>query len=1192
MNNGNKKIILLVEDEAIIAMTEKMELEKYGYSVHHVATGEKAVKTILEEIFPIELILMDIDLGPGIDGTQAAEQILNHKDIPVVFLSSHIEPEVVEKTEKISSYGYVVKNSGIVVLDASIKMALKLFNAKIERKQAEENVSLSEENYRFVFLNMNSYNSLYEVVMDNEGRPYDFRFIMVNYAYEEYVGKKASELIGKTLLEVYPKTEQYWIDKMAEAALTGMPVHFRNFSREMNTYTEINLYTPKKGQLAMTTANITERKQAEMKMRAEEENLRITLNSIGDAVISTDNQGRVVRMNPVAEMLCGWKESEAYGKKLEEVFCIVNGVTRQRIDTPLESVMRTGTVVGLANHTLLLSKDGKEWQIADSAAPIITTGGDITGVVLVFRDVTEQYEKDRQLKERLKELNCFYKMAEIVEKPDIALKDILQETAELIPQSWQHPEICEACITLHGQTFQTANFTFTNWYLSSDLIVNGIVSGEVTICYHEEKPSRDEGPFLTEERKLLDVVAERLGRIIERKQLEENLHSIEWMLSGKEQNEKKYTPEYGDLTELNENGLILSSLGKDQLIQISLEYLDLLETSSAVYEKNGDYSLGMFSSGWCQLLDAASRKLCRTDNNKEALSCGKWLCHESCWRDASMKSIESGRPVDVECVGGLRLYAIPVRADGEIIGAINFGYGNPPKDDIKLQKLSDLYQIPIEVLRKKRDEYQTRPQFIIDYAKKRIENSAKLIENLVERKQAEVDRRESLKRLEFALQAGKLGMWDWNPQTGAVVYSDLWAQMLEYRLDEVEPTVEFFKQRIHPDDLVAVLDRLTGHVEGRLPVYKSEHRIRTKSGRWLWVLDLGKIAEWDKDGRPVRVTGLIADITDRMQLEIELAETAERFKALHNASFGGIAIHDNGIILECNQGLSEMTGYSLSELIGMNGLLLIAPEHREMVKNKIATGYEKPYEANGLTKNGDIFPMVLEARNVPYKGKNVRTVEFRDITERKQAEEEIKKQLIEKETLLREVHHRVKNNIGNIESFLALQNDSIDNPEAKSVIKDAISRVQSIRILYDKLLVSKDLHEVSIKNYIENLIDSLHEVFADQDNIFIEATISDFNIKSKEAITIGIIINELLTNAFKYAFKDRAKGAVTVSIEKIGKMVTVIIQDNGIGIDERISENKSPGFGLTIVKMLVEQLKGTHSMVNNNGTKSVIQFEI
>jgi PAS domain S-box-containing protein len=129
------------------------------------------------------------------------------------------------------------------------------------------------------------------------------------------------------------------------------------------------------------------------------------------------------------------------------------------------------------------------------------------------------------------------------------------------------------------------------------------------------------------------------------------------------------------------------------------------------------------------------------------------------------------------------------------------------------------------------------------------------------------------------------------------------------------------------------------------------------------------------------------DITEHKLAEESLRESEERFKALHNASFGGIAIHDKGKILECNQGLSEMMGYSRDELFLMDGFLLIAPDSRELVKNNVAAGFEKPYEAFGMRKNGEIFPMMLEARSVPYKGKMVRTVEFRDITERKHAEE-------------------------------------------------------------------------------------------------------------------------------------------------------------------------------------------------------------
>ncbi|MDZ7836910.1 MAG: PAS domain S-box protein [Actinomycetota bacterium] len=135
----------------------------------------------------------------------------------------------------------------------------------------------------------------------------------------------------------------------------------------------------------------------------------------------------------------------------------------------------------------------------------------------------------------------------------------------------------------------------------------------------------------------------------------------------------------------------------------------------------------------------------------------------------------------------------------------------------------------------------------------------------------------------------------------------------------------------------------------------------------------------------------IHDITSRKQAEQQLKESEQRFKILHNASFGGIAVHDKGLILECNQGLSDITGYSINELVGMDGLLLIAPDYRAFVMNKITSGYEEVYEAYGIRKNQEIYPITLEAKNMPYNGKQVRAVEFRDITERKQTEEALQR---------------------------------------------------------------------------------------------------------------------------------------------------------------------------------------------------------
>jgi diguanylate cyclase (GGDEF)-like protein/PAS domain S-box-containing protein len=138
--------------------------------------------------------------------------------------------------------------------------------------------------------------------------------------------------------------------------------------------------------------------QREDALRENETNLAITLNSIGDAVMATDPTGRVTRMNSTAERLSGWTLADAMGRSLAEVFCIINAATREPVADPVQLVMAQAQVVGLANHTVLLAKDGREYQIADSAAPIRNASGEIVGVVLVFSDVTERYRAEEALR--------------------------------------------------------------------------------------------------------------------------------------------------------------------------------------------------------------------------------------------------------------------------------------------------------------------------------------------------------------------------------------------------------------------------------------------------------------------------------------------------------------------------------------------------------------------------------------------------------------------------------------------------------------------------------------------------------------------------------------------------------------------------------------------------------------------------
>ena len=268
-----------------------------------------------------------------------------------------------------------------------------------QRRQAEERLRASEERYRCLIENMTAGFALHEMIYDADGEPCDYRYLEVNPAFEHMTGTTAAALIGHTISEVMPNTEDYWIRTFGRVAKTGEPTSYQNYAREIGRHFDVWVYAPAPDTFAVMCLDITDRVEAHEALRAKEEHLRVTLDSIGDAVITTDTEGRVTAMNPIAERLTGWPEDEAQGRHLPEVFRIINARTRAMVEDPAAKVLASGEIVGLANHTMLLARDGSEYHIADSGAPIRDHSGTIRGVVLVFRDVSEEYA----LRERLQQ---------------------------------------------------------------------------------------------------------------------------------------------------------------------------------------------------------------------------------------------------------------------------------------------------------------------------------------------------------------------------------------------------------------------------------------------------------------------------------------------------------------------------------------------------------------------------------------------------------------------------------------------------------------------------------------------------------------------------------------------------------------------------------------------------------------------
>lgn len=497
------KKLLLVEDQAIIAMNQKRILEKNGFTVEVANDGENALRAV--DVDPeISLVLMDIDLGTGMDGTQAAEYILQKRELPIIFLTSHTEKEYVDKVKKITGYGYVLKDAGEFVLIESIHIAFTLFEAKQEaqqhladNKEAYRELEARETRLQHVNRVLHSIRNVNQIITEVsetdtlldtacriliETSGYHKAWIVrtangvpvepfYHSGFDSSFEPMEAELkdgriprCARKALEGHelvinedPANEcsdcvfqrQYAPDACGYGETVTMTVSleyngesFGWLSVILPTFhidnpDEIHLFKEVAGDISFALHNIRmneEKREAVEALRLSEENLRITLDSIGDAVIATDLEGRIARMNGVAERLTGWSKEEANGKPLGKIFYIINVDTGVRVEDPVNKVRRTGSIVGLANHTILVSRGGERYQIADSAAPIRNREEQITGVVLVFRDVTEEYRKSREIAESKEFLDAV--MNSIQDGVSVLNSDLTIRYVNPVMQEW------------------------------------------------------------------------------------------------------------------------------------------------------------------------------------------------------------------------------------------------------------------------------------------------------------------------------------------------------------------------------------------------------------------------------------------------------------------------------------------------------------------------------------------------------------------------------------------------------------------------------------------------------------------------------------------------------------------------------------------------------------------------------------
>lgn len=375
-----------------------------------------------------------------------------------------------------------------------------------------------------------------------------------------------------------------------------------------------------------------------------------------------------------------------------------------------------------------------------------------------------------------------------------------------------------------------------------------------------------------------------------------------------------------------------------------------------------------------------------------------------------------------------------------------------------------------------------------------------------------------------------------------------------------------------------------------------ETQWRRYDGKVIWVRESARTVR-DKDGKTLYYEGVAEDISEQKKAERALEKEKAYFDQLFEEAPEAISVTTSkGKILRVNEEFTRLFGFTKQEAVGKYLDDLIAPKeyHDEAVDitQKVARGMKGFYETQRRHKDGSLIDVSLLVSPVLMNKKQVAVYGiYRDITEQKKAEKTIEASLKEKDVMLREIHHRVKNNLQIIISLLRLQSAQIKNKKDLEMFKESQDRIRSMALIHEKLYQSEDLARVEFSRYIQSFASHLFRTYqVDPNSIRLHTEVEKFSIDINRAIPLGLIINELLSNSLKHAFPDGRKGDIHVKLHSHPKGRTLTIKDNGVGLPDDLDLQNAETLGMQLITSLVNQISGTLEVKREEGTTFVINF--
>jgi PAS domain S-box-containing protein len=472
--------------------------------------------------------------------------------------------------------------------------------------------------------------------------------------------------------------------------------------------------------------------------------------------------------------------------------------------------------------------------------------------------------------------------------------------------------------------------------------------------------------------------------------------------------------------------------------------------------------------------------------------------------------------------------------------------------------------------------------------------------------QAVADRTAELRQSEFLLREAQamaqIGSWRWDVGRNALTWSEELYLIYGVSPGEFTPTYESYLAMVTPEHRDEVRRAVERALSTREP-FEREYEIIRPTGQIRRVHARGAVL-LGPDGAVTSVSGTCQDITERKKAEEARHASEGQAQLILEAAFDAfISIDSEGRIIEWNRQAEATFGWSRSEAIGRPLAETVIPPsylaaHKRGLQHFLETGegpaLNKRIEIEALHRDGHEFPVELTISSMKVGERLMFSAFLHDITERKEMVAALSASIEDKEALLKEVHHRVKNNLQIVSSLLSLQAATLEDPQARAVIAESQGRVRAMSMVHEALEQSDNPARVNFGEYLKNLMSELRRSYAaDSDRVRFAVHVEPVLLRLDSAVPCALITTELVTNSFKHAFPGGAAGDVEVSFRRVEDgLFTLSVEDNGTGLPEGIEPGRSSSLGLRLVHRLATQIGATVSFERlSRGTRIALTFK-